>query len=140
VRVIFAGSGEDRPRLEKLAARLKLGERARFLGFVDDATLLDLYANARAVYYAPVDEDYGFATVEAFGAARPVITTSDAGGVLEFVTDEVNGYVLPPEPAAIAARLDELIADAALAERLGRAGLPLVRDITWERVVAELVR
>ncbi len=140
VRVIFAGSGDDRPRLEKLAARLKLGERARFLGFVDDATLLDLYANARAVYYAPVDEDYGFATVEAFGAARPVVTTRDAGGVLEFVSDETNGYVLPPEPAAIAARLDELMADAALAERLGRAGLPLARDITWERVVRELVR
>jgi glycosyltransferase involved in cell wall biosynthesis len=52
----------------------------------------------------------------------------------------VNGYVLPPAPAAIAARLDELMADAALAERLGRAGLPLVRDITWERVVRELVR
>jgi glycosyltransferase involved in cell wall biosynthesis len=140
VRVVFAGSGEDRPRLEKLAARLKLGERARFLGFVDDETLLDLYANARAVYYAPIDEDYGFATVEAYGAARPVVTTSDAGGVLEFVSDGVNGSILPPEAAAIAARLEELIADAALAERLGRAGLPLVHDITWERVVRELVR
>jgi glycosyltransferase involved in cell wall biosynthesis len=107
---------------------------------VDDETLLDLYANARAVYYAPVDEDYGFATVEAYGAARPVVTTSDAGGVLEFVSDGVNGYILPPEAAAIAAHLEELIADAALAERLGRAGLPLVRDITWERVVGELVR
>lgn len=139
VRVVFAGTGADRPRLEQVVARLGIGERVSFLGFVDDATLIDLYANARAVYYAPVDEDYGFATVEAYGAARPVITTSDAGGVLEFVEDGVNGYVLPPNPAVIAERLEALMADAALARRLGQAGLPSVRDITWEKVVAKLV-
>jgi glycosyltransferase involved in cell wall biosynthesis len=139
VRAVFAGTGPERARLEKLAARLGLGERARFLGFVDDDTLVKLYANARAVYYAPVDEDYGFATVEACGAARPVVTTSDAGGVLEFVEDGVNGYVLPPDPAAIGACLENMMHDAALAERLGSAGPPRVRDITWERVVTALL-
>ncbi len=139
VRAVFVGSGPDRTRLEKLAARRGLGDRVRFAGFVDDATLIDLYAGARAVYYAPVDEDYGFATVEAFGAARPVVTTTDAGGVLEFVEDGVNGWVVPPEPAAIAVRLDGLIADDALAARMGHAGATCVRDITWERVVRSLV-
>jgi glycosyltransferase involved in cell wall biosynthesis len=140
VRAVFAGTGPDRARLEKLAARLNLGERARFLGFVDDDTLIDLYARARAVYYAPVDEDYGFATVEACGAARPVVTTSDAGGVLEFVEDGVNGYIVPPDPRAIAERLEHLMADAALAERLGSAGPPRVHAITWEKVVRELMQ
>jgi len=139
VRAIFVGSGPDRERLEKLARRLRLGDRARFTGFVDDATLVKLYAGARAVYYAPVDEDYGFATVEAYGAARPVVTTNDAGGVLEFVEDGNNGYVTPPDPAAVAARLELLMGDAALAERLGRAGQPRVRDMTWERVTQALV-
>jgi glycosyltransferase involved in cell wall biosynthesis len=91
------------------------------------------------VFYAPVDEDYGFATVEACGAARPVVTTSDAGGVLEFVEDGVNGLVRPPDPVALAEALDRLAADAALAGRLGRAGRPKVVGITWERVVAALV-
>jgi glycosyltransferase involved in cell wall biosynthesis len=139
VRAVFVGTGADRARLEKLAVRLGLGERARFLGFVDDAELIELYAGARAVYYAPIDEDFGFATIEAFGAARPVITTEDAGGVLEFVENGVNGYVLPPAAAPIAERLDTLMADAALAERLGRAGQPHVRDITWAQVVQALV-
>jgi glycosyltransferase involved in cell wall biosynthesis len=139
VRALFVGTGADRARLEKLAARLGLGERARFLGFVDDAELIELYAGARAVYYAPIDEDFGFATIEACGAARPVITTEDAGGVLEFVENGVNGYVLPPAAAPIAERLDALMADAALAERLGRAGQPRVHDITWAQVVQALV-
>lgn len=139
VRVLLAGAGPDRERLEGLAARLGLGERVRFLGFVGDAELVELYAGARAVYYAPIDEDYGFATLEAFGAARPVVTTEDAGGVLEFVADGVNGLVCPPEPGAIARALEGLADDAALAERMGRAGRPLVAAISWAKVVAALV-
>jgi glycosyltransferase involved in cell wall biosynthesis len=137
--LLIAGAGPDRERLEALAAQLRLGARVRFLGFVPDDELVALYAGARAVYYAPVDEDYGFATVEAFGAARPVVTTDDAGGVLEFVEHGVNGLICPPAPAAIARALDALAADADLAARLGRAGQPAVAGITWERVVEALV-
>jgi glycosyltransferase involved in cell wall biosynthesis len=138
-RLLVAGTGPDRERLEGLAARLGLGARVRFLGFVPDAELVELYAGARAVYYAPVDEDYGFATVEAFGAARPVVTTDDSGGVLEFVAHGVSGLVAPPDPAQLAAALDRLAADPALAERLGRAGRPSVAGITWDKVVAALL-
>lgn len=138
-RLLIAGAGPDRERLEGIAARLGLGGRVRFLGFVPDAELVELYAGARAVYYAPVDEDYGFATVEAFGAARPVVTTDDAGGVLEFVEHGVSGLVCPPEPAQLARALDSLVADPARAERLGRAGRPQVAAITWAKVVDALL-
>ena len=117
-----------------------MGERLRFAGYVDDESLVSLYAGARAVYYAPVDEDYGFATVEAFHARKPVVTTSDAGGVLEFVEHGQTGLVSPPDPAAIAAHLEALAADAALAERLGQAGGRRVEEITWERVTRTLLR
>jgi glycosyltransferase involved in cell wall biosynthesis len=139
VRCIFISTGPERERLERMAADLRLGARVQFRGFVPDAELIDLYANARAVYYAPVDEDYGFTTVQALAAARPVVTTNDSGGVLEFVRDGVNGYIVAPEPRAIAERLDALHADAALAERLGAAGPACVRDITWDKVVNALV-
>jgi glycosyltransferase involved in cell wall biosynthesis len=137
--LLLAGSGPDRTRLEQLATSLGLGARVRFLGFVSDAELVELYAGARAVYYAPIDEDYGFATVEAFGAARPVVTTDDAGGVLEFVNHATNGLICPPDPAPLAQALDMLASDAALAERLGRAGHPQVAAISWERVVTALL-
>ena len=139
VRCVLMSTGPERERLERLAASLGLGERARFLGYVPDDRLIELYAGARAVYYAPFDEDYGFTTVQALAAARPVVTTSDAGGVLEFVEDGVNGVVAAPDPAAIAARLDALWADAGLTARLGAAGPARVADITWEQVLDALV-
>jgi glycosyltransferase involved in cell wall biosynthesis len=114
---------------------LGLGDRVRFAGRVTDAEAVDLYAGARAVYYAPVDEDYGFATIEAFASAKPVVTTTDAGGVLEFVEDDVTGLVTDPTPATLAPALAALAADPTRAARLGTAGAARVQDITWDHVV-----
>lgn len=139
VRCLFTSTGPEREKLERLAQDLGLGARVQFLGYVPDAELVDLYANARAVYYAPFDEDYGFTTVQALAASRPVVTTTDAGGVLEFIDDGHNGFVVAPDPAAIAARLDMLANDPALAERLGANGPQRVADITWDRVIHSLV-
>jgi glycosyltransferase involved in cell wall biosynthesis len=139
VRAMIAGSGPDHERLATMISQFGLQDRVRLLGFVPDADLIELYARARAVYYAPLDEDYGFATVEAFGAARPVITTDDSGGVLEFVRHNENGLVSPADPAAIAQHLDAISDNSTLAEQLGCAGQPLVAPITWERVCSALM-
>jgi len=104
----------------------------KFLGFVSDEEVVDLYANCFGVVLTPHDEDYGFTTLEAFFAGKPVVTTADAGGVLEFVEDEVNGFVEPPEPAQLAERMDALNSDRGLCERLGTAGRELVREkVSW---------
>lgn len=139
LRAIIVGAGPEREPLQRQARRLGLGERLSFAGYVDDDELLTLYANCRAVYYAPVDEDYGFATVEALGAGKPVLTTDDSGFVQEFVRDGETGLVAPAVPAALAARIDLLADDQALAARLGAAGRQRVRGISWQRVVDALV-
>ena len=63
-----------------------------------------LYRDALCLVYVPFDEDYGLATLEAFLAAKPVVTARDSGGTLEFVRDGENGFVVEPDAAAIAAR------------------------------------
>src|SRR5690606_35168034 len=97
LRAVIAGDGPDRERLAALAAGLGVGDRVALPGRIDDATLIELYAGALAVFYAPFDEDYGYVTVEAMRSARPVVTTADSGGVLEFVADGVNGFVCAPD-------------------------------------------
>lgn len=137
-RAVIVGTGAESEPLKRLTQSLGAAPRVEFTGYVDDARLLELYANARAVFYAPVDEDYGFATVEAYMSARPVVTTDDAGGVLEFVTNEVNGLVTVPEPTAIASALARVLDDAAVCRAWGEAGRELVRPIRWETVVERL--
>ncbi len=137
-RVVIVGQGTLRAALETLAGEVGAADRIEFRGFVDDAALKDLYARASAVFYAPWDEDYGLVTLEAFHSGKPVVTTTDAGGVLEFVSDGETGLVAPPEPEAIAARLCRLLGDPAEARRLGDAGARRVADIRWERVIRAL--
>lgn len=143
VRVKIAGSGPEREALLALAERLGVSARVELAGWVDDAQLLDAFASCLAVFYAPYDEDYGYVTVEACKAARPVVTCGDSGGVLEFVEEGVNGFVCDPGAAAgaprqIAARLDRLYRDRELARRMGAAGEVKARGIDWDHVVAAL--
>ena len=136
VRARIAGGGPERDALERRIAERGVGERVELLGRVDDDELVRLYAGARAVYYAPYDEDYGYVAIEAFLSGKPVVTTSDSGGVLEFVDHERNGLVAPAgKVAAVAAALDRLAADPDLAGRLGAAGQRTVSHIRWRRVV-----
>ena len=67
---------------------------------MSDDELTDLYARCLAVYYAPVDEDFGFVPYEAFLSEKPVVTTTDAGGPLEVVQDRRNGLVCEPRRGA----------------------------------------
>jgi glycosyltransferase involved in cell wall biosynthesis len=139
VRAIIAGTGPDAEALKKRAALLGIANRVEFAGFVADEEASELYSGARAVYFAPVDEDYGYGAVEALTAARPVITTNDSGGVLEFVEDGLTGLVTAPGPAAIAGAVTRLMSSTDEAARLGSAGRERARGITWDNVVDTLL-
>ena len=69
----------------------------------------------------------------------PVITAADSGGVLEWVTDGVTGFVTDGSPAAMGAAIDALVADPDLAQRMGAAGRARVAGLSWEHVVETLV-
>ncbi|HXD16868.1 MAG TPA: glycosyltransferase family 4 protein [Vicinamibacterales bacterium] len=139
VRLVIVGDGSQRAALEREAAQRGVANRITFAGALWGDAVADLYAGARGVLYAPFDEDYGYVTLEAFLAARPVITATDSGGTLEFVRDGVNGLVCAPEAPALAAAIDRLAGDRALAERLGRAGQSAARTITWDGVIEQLL-
>jgi glycosyltransferase involved in cell wall biosynthesis len=132
VPVVVAGEGPDRARLESLA-----DGAARFAGRVSEQELADLYARCLAVYYAPVDEDFGMVPYEAFLAEKPVVTTTDAGGPLEVVADGVTGIVCEPRAEALAAAFARLTpADAAA---WGRAGRELAQRVSWDATIDRLL-
>ncbi len=141
VRAILAGSAPDKRRYEDLIEEHRVEDRVQLRGFVEEADLIELYANALAVCYLPFDEDYGYVTLEGMLAGRPVITTTDAGGAREFVEHNRTGYVLEPEPQQLAHALDELYRDRARAREFGQRGQEKIRamNLSWKRVVESLV-
>jgi len=139
VHSVVAGRGSLAATLSASVARLGLAGRVSLPGFVPNDELVELYAGALAVIYAPADEDYGYVTLQAFLAGKPVVTSADAGGVLEWVEDGVSGLVTDGTAAGIGAAVARLHADRGLARRLGEAGRERVRDLAWGPVVDRLL-
>ena len=140
VRLVLVGGGPDEPMLRELIGKYDLQQKVELAGRVPDQRLYELYLNALGVYYGPYDEDYGYVTIEGFAARRPVVTTTDVGGPLEFVTDHETGLVTPPEPEAIAHAFDVLFSNRPKAQAMGEAGNALIRERVpgWPEVVAQL--
>jgi glycosyltransferase involved in cell wall biosynthesis len=139
IRLVVAGDGTQRASVERVAHDFGVVDRVDFLGTVSDEQLLALYRDALAVVYPPYDEDFGYVTLEAFLARKPVVTAADSGGPNEFVADGVNGFVRAPEPDAFADAINRLAADRGRAASMGDAGYERARAITWDGVIEKLV-
>ena len=95
---------------------------------------------ALAVVFPPFDEDYGYVTLEAFLARKPVVTTTDAGGPLEFVDDGVTGLWSTDAGRRRARdRTRSPPTGGARAQRSANAGYERARGITWDGVVDRLM-
>jgi glycosyltransferase involved in cell wall biosynthesis len=139
IRCVIAGEGEEQRSLEQAIASKGLSSRVTLAGRIDDQQMLEHLANCRAVCFPAYDEDYGFVTVEAFASAKPVITCVDSGGPAELVRDNVSGKVCAPRAEALAAAMRELMDDRVSAERMGKAGIETVSEMTWDRAVRRLL-
>lgn len=143
LRLVIAGVPENPAYLDelrRLAVALGISGRVDWLGGIDDATMIRHYAEARAVVFTPQDEDLGYITLEAMLSGKPVITTTDAGGPLEFITHNREGLITAPDAQSLSHAFVKVYEDVALAEAMGRTGLERYQslDISWEQVVETL--
>lgn len=139
VRLVVVGSGLEEQRLQRLARDLGVADRVRWVPRADEEDLLDLYAGARLVAIAPAGEDLGYVPLEAFLSGKPVLTTDDSGGPLEFVRDGETGFVVPPRPDAIGAALRLAWENVEALEKLGRRGREAVSSLSWDTAVSALL-
>jgi Glycosyltransferase len=139
-RAIVAGAGVQMADLGILINELGLSDRVELKGFVSDEDLLALIAGCRAVFYAPVGEDFGFATIEAFHAYKPVITCEDSGEVERIVSLTGSGWVCSPEILALANSLEACFrASKEDLRKMAAEGHDLGRTITWANVIENLI-
>jgi glycosyltransferase involved in cell wall biosynthesis len=144
VRLVVAGTS-DHPdyddKLQSLARKLKVQKRVEWLGGVGEDEKRSRYASALAVVYPPVDEDYGYVTLEAMLASKPVITCRDSGGPLEFVVDQTTGLITDPIPEALAAAFDFVWENRDQSKAWGQAGRNRYEglNLSWANVIQKLL-
>lgn len=145
IKLYIVGKADNDGEKNKLLSFIKerkLEHRIRYFDYVTQEEKFKLYANAKAVLFIPLDEDYGYITLEAMAASKAVITAKDSGGPLEFVVDNQTGIVANPEAVDLARAIDEFADSKNIAAEFGKNARTRLEDmdITWDKVVRELTR
>src|SRR5215211_7443628 len=116
--------------LRQRAEQLGVGGDVRFLGWVSDAELERLYAEADVFVFPSLYEGFGLPLLEAMARGVPVATSGRAS--LAEVAGDAALVFDPEDEGAIARAIDRLLSDPELAERLSRAGRKRAGQFTWE--------
>jgi len=138
-RLVLAGEGPERKRLERLAARLSLGERVRFLGEVPHEQVPEVLQGLDVFAMPSTYEGFGVAALEAEAMEVPAVA-SRIHGIPDVVVDGETGLLVPPrDRQALAAAMERLVTDGDLRRRLGQAGRALVAEhYSWEENTAQM--
>jgi len=146
-RLVIVGDGPEKDNLMVQAARLGLCPRIVFAGWVPQHDLKAYFRNCTVFVNPSVldkrgdTEMLGVVQLEAMTFGKPVIA-SRIGGIVDTVSDEVNGLLVPPGDAtSLAQAILRLAKNRALARRLGKKGRETVLEkFDWDRIVTRIAR
>ena len=112
ISCLIIGQGSERAALEDQAARLGLAGNITFRDFyTDQAALYGALKTSRMFVLPSYQEGFGLMVIEAQAAGLPIITTNSPGNAArELVAEGIDGYVVEPEPAALAERIEYVLA------------------------------
>ena len=133
-RLSIAGDGDERARLERLAATLGLSERVCFTGQLAREDIARLYASADVMLNTSRVDNLPGSVLEALASGLPVVSTN-VGGIPYLVRDEETALLVPPgDPDAMVRAVLRVVSDSELAGRLRERGLHHARQFAWSSV------
>jgi glycosyltransferase involved in cell wall biosynthesis len=143
LKVVICGPIDDINYYNLLNEKIKssnLSEKVLILGEVDSSVISEYYAKCLCVVFIPKDEDYGLVTIESLFYKKPVITTFDSGGPLEFISHGYNGLITQARSESIARSIDE-ISNKIYTKELGINAYKKYNDLNlnWDFVIDNLI-
>jgi glycosyltransferase involved in cell wall biosynthesis len=142
VKFAISGTGfkKKEQSLRDLAKELEIEDTVKFLGYVPDEKLPDLYSASDIFVLPAIYENFPFAILEAQATGLPVISTK-VGGIPEFLADNENGFLIDPgDPAQLTQRILALLQDPKLAEEMGRRGRRLIEEkFAWRLITSQVI-
>lgn len=140
VRLVIVGSGDDTPRLEKLARDLDIGQRVTFTGFVSTKEKVTWMQRSHIIVNPSPKEGWGLTNIEANACGTPAVA-SDADGLRDSVVDGETGFLFPYGDAnALALRVIALLRDPELYARIAGNALTRSLTFTWDAAAEETMK
>ena len=132
LHLLLAGGGPEEELL-----RVRLGEHATFLGWLDREQLADAYASSDVFLFCSRTDTYGQVIAEAQASGLPVVAVNE-GGPATLIRDGQTGWLCEPNPEEVAAAVAQLAASSFMRARIARQALAEVRGRTWDLALAQL--
>ncbi len=132
LHLLLAGGGPEEELL-----RVRLGDRATFLGWLDREELATAYASSDVFLFCSATDTFGQVIVEAQASGLPVVAVN-AGGPATLIRDRRTGWLCDADPGELASAMLQLVNSPFLRERIAQAALGEVGGRTWEGSMAEL--
>jgi glycosyltransferase involved in cell wall biosynthesis len=131
-QVVIVGTGDDRPRLERLVRKLGLSDRVRFTGFISEAEKIGLYQRSTVLVESSIKEGWGLIVVEANACGTPVVVARSPG-LIDSSRDGVNGLFYDyGNIEQLTEKLDLILTDSVLCQRLGNQAVEWAKQWTWD--------
>jgi glycosyltransferase involved in cell wall biosynthesis/O-antigen/teichoic acid export membrane protein len=134
--LLLGGDGPDRDELERLARRLGIGARVRFVGRIPAGQRFEWLASADLVAMPSRYETFGMVAAESLAVQTPVVAF-DIPCLRALVDGGVGARATPYDADEFGRALRRLCLDPELRRRLGTAGPARVTGLNWERLAAE---
>jgi alpha-1,3-rhamnosyl/mannosyltransferase len=131
-------AGGDGWKSEELLRRIAQDPCCLRTGFVDNATLPDLYRGATVLVYPSHYEGFGLPPLEAMACGCPVIASSIPPH--REVLGEAALFCDPGDPDRLAANIESLLASESLKNHYSQAGIRRAAGFSWERAAADLLK
>ncbi|NIM50481.1 MAG: glycosyltransferase [Armatimonadetes bacterium] len=133
-KFIFVGDGDMRQYVEEIANGNGAAGVCRFLGYVPEDEVINLYNACDVVCIPSRNEPFGIVVLEAWAAGKPVVVTH-SGGPGEYVWHDVNGYMVYQHPESIAWGLGTIMHNWDHARWMGHNGRIAVETVfNWDTI------
>jgi glycosyltransferase involved in cell wall biosynthesis len=132
--MLIVGDGNEKPSLEQLTLGLGLEDKVVFTGAVPHKDVLQYYHKANVFVLPSLNEGMSNTMLEALACGLPLIAT-DTGGTKEILADGRNGFIVRMRDSNdLAEKLEKLVLDPSLVERMGQESLRIAKELSWESV------
>lgn len=138
-KLVLAGDGVDKPRLEKLVKDLELEDDVKFLGRVMPPDLYELYKAGTVFATASEIETQGIVLIEAAASGLPLIAV-DKGAVSEVCITDENGFLCEPgNVEEISKAMVKILTDKALREKFSKNSIKIASEHDFERTLDKFI-
>ena len=138
IKLLLVGDGNATKKIKEMVHSLNLNEMVKFVGMVDNEIVKYYYSLSDIFVFASTSETFGMVIIEAFASGVPVLAVK-APGVIDIVTDRLDGILVEEDVFQFAENLEMLVKNKDLRSKLSNGALNKAKNYSIANVSDQML-